>query len=627
MMKWKKFDLIYASGSSLSAGGGLEWGNVRKLYKEKFGLEWGDEKDVTYPKYVADHFGVKLIQDAQSGSGAPRLVRRCYDYIQKYGLDVAKRTLFILEITDPFHRVEVWCEKIQDYLIVNVRWNEDATIESLSIQERVSPTDRKYEPEFFEGEIKEDILNYLNKYVNPIVYFNKFKGELIGLFSFFEQNDIDYFYMFENGGIRHEYDEIYKELDRTRKLVNFPNQFSISHYCIENKLTITDELAGLHQDLHPGYFGNKKFAEEVAIPYIEKNLKPKLYVFGDSFTQSFNDHYENSSEWFLKYFSYKQSIPKSFCDVISDEYDIEIVNYGMNGSSNETIFELFLDKLEKIRKQDIVIIGWTSLQRFRIANDLNNLVNVIPFAHHPSPNEDVSVQTIEEIGKNRGTYSVYWSEVNNYIKIIKNLLKDNVVLFWTWVKPEPPSLDRLFTKLMIKQKEAINVTSWKTLSDTAKENIKKECDIIFDITKNQNYSVVNEAIESGKKVVLINLDIAGPERTEIFYKQTIRYQWHKNVDYQAECYVEMLPWEDYETIHKETNGLIKDHHYSEKGQLELGLAMIESIDSKLTHLKETDIGVIAGFDSIKNRGKVDVNVHSFYHPEKKSEPKKKRSFI
>lgn len=626
-MKWKKFDLVYAGGSSLSAGGGLEWGAVKQLYKDKYGLEWDNEKDVTYSKYIADHFGVKLVQDAQSGSGAPRLVRRCYDYIQKYGVEVAKRTLFILEITDPFHRVEVWCEKIQDHLIVNVRWNEDATIESLSIQERVSPTDRKYKPEFFEGEIKEDILKYLNEYLNPIVYFNKFKGELVGLFSFFEQNDIDYFYMFENGGIRHEYDQIYTELDAKRRLINFPNQFSISHYCIENKLTITDELDGVHSDAHPGYFGNKKFAEEVAIPYIEDMLKPKLYVFGDSFSQSFEAHYENNSEWFLKYFSYKQIVPKSFCDVIADEYGIEVINFGTNGASNETIFELFLDNLSKIRKQDIVAIGWTSLQRFRIANDLNNLVNVIPFAYHPSPNDDVSVKTIEEIGKNRGDYSVYWTSISNYNRIIKNILKDNIVLLWTWVKPEPPSLDRLFTKLMVEQKEAINIMSWRTLSDIAKENIKNECDVIFDLTKNQNYSTIIESIDSGKKVALINLDIAGPERATLFYKQSIRYQWFRNIDYQGNCYDEMLPWSDYETIHKETNGLIKDHHYSENGQLELAKTMMEVIDDKITHLSYGDIGIVSKFDSMINRGKFEINTHSFYQPEKKLEQKKKRSFI
>jgi hypothetical protein len=626
-MKWKKFDIVYANGSSLSAGGGLEWGLSRKLYKEKYGLEWKDEKDVTYPKYIADHFGVKLIQDAQSGSGAPRLIRRCYDYIQKYGLEVAKRTLFILEITDPFHRIDVWCEKIQDHLIVNVRWNEDATIESLSIQERVSPTDRKYELDFFEGEIKEEILTYLNKYVNPIVYFNKFKGELIGLFSFFEQNDIDYFYMFENGGIKFEYNDIYKGIDAKRKLVNHPTQTSISHYCIDNKLTITDELAGDHKDSHPGYFGNKKFAEEIAIPYIEEQLKPKLFVFGDSFTQSFVNHYDSGSEWFLKYFSYKQTIPKSFCDIISETYDIEIVNHGINGSSNDTMFELFLENLHKIRKQDIVIIGWTSLQRFRIANDLNNLVNVIPFAHHPSPNDDVSVQAIEEIGKNRGDYSVYWSEISNYNKIIKNILKDNIVLFWTWVKPVPLSLDRLFTKIMVEQKEAINIMSWKSLSNEAKENVKNECDAIFDLTKNQNYSAIIDAIDSGKKIALINLDIAGPERSELFYKQSIRYQWYRNIDHQANCYAGMLPWDDYETIHKETNGLIKDHHYSEKGQADLAKLMVDEINAKITHLRELDVNVIIGFDSLKNRGKVDLSSHSFYQPEKKKEEKKKRSFI
>ena len=55
--------------------------------------------------------------------------------------------------------------------------------------------------------------------------------------------------------------------------------------------------------------------------------------------------------------------------------------------------------------------------------------------------------------------------------------------------------------------------------------------------------------------------------------------------------------------------------------------MIEEIDSRITHLREQDVNVIINFDSLKNRGKVDMNVYSFFQPEKKPEEKKKRSFI
>ena len=39
MSDWKNFSVIYANGSSVTAGGGLEWEDIRKQYKEKYDLE------------------------------------------------------------------------------------------------------------------------------------------------------------------------------------------------------------------------------------------------------------------------------------------------------------------------------------------------------------------------------------------------------------------------------------------------------------------------------------------------------------------------------------------------------------------------------------------------------------
>ena len=40
-------------------------------------------------------------------------------------------------------------------------------------------------------------------------------------------------------------------------------------WIIKHKLTIKDELEGLSTDLHPGYFGHKKFAD-ILYEYISK---------------------------------------------------------------------------------------------------------------------------------------------------------------------------------------------------------------------------------------------------------------------------------------------------------------------------------------------------------------------
>ena len=602
-MNWKKFDFIYAGGSSLSAGGGLEWEKIREEYKRVYGLEWGDEKDVTYPKYIADHFGVKLIHDAQSGSGAPRLVRRAYEYIEKFGLDVAKKTLFILEFTDPIHRIDMWCEKIQDHVIVNVRYDKDGKIETLNIQERISPTDRKYEYTEFE-DIKDEVLNYITKYHNPIVYTNKFRGEIIGLFSFFEKVGIDYFYMFDNNMLM-PYFDLECELNKTRRLLVEPDVFSVNHYCAKHNLTIKDELNGFTEDLHPGYYGNRQFSEK-AITVIENNLKPILYVIGDSFTATIESHYKGGSEWFLKYFNYKEEIPKTFSEILSEYYDIEFVNLGFNGVSNQTIYSTFLKECHRFKKNDIVIIGWTSIMRFKLANQLNNLVDVIAFAHHPSPNEDISVNTIEEVAKNRGSYNVYWTEVENYIKSINKMFPDNRIYNWTWVSPELFLPEKLWNDEMINNKDTINFIGWKDANPKLKETLNNEANYVFDLLKNIDYSDVRYFVEKGRKVAFINHDLLKPKDKEKHDEQ-IKSLWYVDINYQDRCYKSMFPFKNYQTIYDETNGLVNDKHYGEKGHRDFAQDLIDAINKTTESFNEHQQKQVTMFDSIENRGKINID--------------------
>ena len=99
-MRIPNIDSIYSNGSSLTAGGGLYHTNIKNEYKKLYNVYWEDEKKVTYPQYVADYFECSLTHDGQSGSGAPRLIRRTYEHIQKIGIDKARKTLFLFEITN-----------------------------------------------------------------------------------------------------------------------------------------------------------------------------------------------------------------------------------------------------------------------------------------------------------------------------------------------------------------------------------------------------------------------------------------------------------------------------------------------------------------------------------------------
>ena len=279
-----KLKRIYCNGSSLSAGGGLYDNHVKQKYKELYGVEWNDEKDVTYAKYIADHFNLELIHDAQCGSGAPRLIRRTYDFIEKIGITEAQKTLFIFEITDPIHRVDMFCKEINDHIIVNVRYDnsDDGSLSDLSVVYSYTSIKNPHSHELFKGEINNQIKQYLDNFHDPIIYTNKHKGELMGLFSFMKKMEIPFYYMFDNITLKSN-EKFYNEMDKTHRLNIEKGVYTTSHFCDKYNLTIKDDTNGFTEDTHPGYWGYKEFSK-VAIKFLEQrvdeeNHKPSQFLF------------------------------------------------------------------------------------------------------------------------------------------------------------------------------------------------------------------------------------------------------------------------------------------------------------------------------------------------------------
>jgi hypothetical protein len=260
----EKIKNLYCNGSSLSAGGGLYDRHIKDEYKKLYNVEWENEKNVTYAKYVSDYYDLKLIHKAECGSGSPRLIRETYNFIKKIGIEEAKKTLFLFEITDPIHRIDMYCKEIHDHIIVNVRYDgrDDGSLSDLSIVHSYSPNFSKYENEKFKGKLENNLKNYLDDFHDPIVYTEKIKYELIGLFLFLEKIEVPFYYMFDTFTLKEPF-FLYNELDKKHKVIIDENIHNSSHFCHKNKLTIKDELNGFSDDTHPGYFGYKKFSEKL----------------------------------------------------------------------------------------------------------------------------------------------------------------------------------------------------------------------------------------------------------------------------------------------------------------------------------------------------------------------------
>lgn len=100
----------------------------------------------------------------------------------------------------------------------------------------------------------------------------------------------------------------------------------------------------------------------------------KLFLFGDSFT--FGYGCTENEEFALKY---KKPEDLLWFEIISNEFDLEIVNYGMGLYSNDKIIDSVIDAYDDIGENDYVIIEKGFTHRFDMPNlDDNYLITIAP---------------------------------------------------------------------------------------------------------------------------------------------------------------------------------------------------------------------------------------------------------
>ena len=152
-----------------------------------------------------------------------------------------------------------------------------------------------------------------------------------------------------------------------------------------------------------------------------------VWTFGDSLTEGFR----SNETWAKDYIKWKGYVPLTYGEIISKELNFELVNLGKGGSNNYSIFESFIKNIENIKKDDIVILGWSEVTRYRLANKYNKWVSFVPnFDHNFMNIENISRNTAEEILVNRQS-KVYIDEVNIWIKFLKYVIKDFKIINWS----------------------------------------------------------------------------------------------------------------------------------------------------------------------------------------------------
>ena len=185
----------------------------------------------------------------------------------------------------------------------------------------------------------------------------------------------------------------------------------------------------------------------------------RLWVFGDNSSCIFSRTKER------RFAYYKQCrndiFPASWSELLSNKLNLKLNNLAVSGQSNYDIFEWFCKYSNSLKENDIVLIGWSYVQRFRLFDEYTNEYitirpNSLIYSNVPTLLNGISLSSIDEILKNR-INDKWISEINNWEVLIKAFceLKKCKLYFWTFDetlnKPEYLSgVDKNFREYLIK---------------------------------------------------------------------------------------------------------------------------------------------------------------------------------
>ncbi len=166
----------------------------------------------------------------------------------------------------------------------------------------------------------------------------------------------------------------------------------------------------------------------------------KLWVFGDNNSAIFGKTKERRFKYYKEYRG--GTFPKSWSELLSKKLGFELKNMAVSGQSNYDIFDMICRCIEQIQKDDIVIIGWGYVQRFRLVDETTNgFVTIRPNQFKPEHIDNpvllngINIDVVNSILYNR-TNTQWINEVYNW-EVIINLLSKLIgfkLIYWTFDK-------------------------------------------------------------------------------------------------------------------------------------------------------------------------------------------------
>jgi hypothetical protein len=301
-----------------------------------------------------------------------------------------------------------------------------------------------------------------------------------------------------------------------------------------------------------------------------------IWTFGDSFTDLFENQFKTDIRWSMDYRDYCKGIPpKNFAQIVADRMGMNLRPCGQGGTSNYTIFYSFIQQIEKFKSGDIAIVGWTVTNRYLVANPSNTFNEVLNPDLHAVPHPDVSRAATIELALNRSNYTIWYSELLYFMKIMKMARPDVKFFFWTWADPIEDDYKDMWGNRM--NGSILIGRDWQFSSESFKRSIKESADYVYKASEIRTEEDIDnlKKLKAQNKIVFI---IENPKEGIIPKLYDIGAYPYYAGSHAKKFYDELIEFKKYTTIEQETKGVVKDLHYSEMGHKEFAEDLILEIE-------------------------------------------------
>ncbi len=231
-----------------------------------------------------------------------------------------------------------------------------------------------------------------------------------------------------------------------------------------------------------------------------------LFTFGCSYTEGFRMKHDN----YDKYYQFLGGrIPESWPNILSKKLECNLKNCGEGASGNHQIFLEICKNCNEFKKEDIVVVQWSFIERYRTADDYGGWLKKGPGSQSFFDKEIMSDECHESILINRSKKQ-YIDEIYDYEKILDRLSKEVGFEIYYWT---------IINELIYNQPKDILNNKKYLLCDLIKDQYDNVFTIVLKNGGKWIFEETNNQIKDGHMG-----ELGHKIQADLFYKHIMKYR-------------------------------------------------------------------------------------------------------